>query len=69
MESAGTRRPPYIRLMTPRVIMIAVNIEVAIPSESVIANPLIGPVPNPNSNTAAMRVVMFASAMVENAFA
>ena len=49
--------------------MIAVNIEVAIPSESVIANPLIGPVPNPNNSTAAMRVVMFASAMVENALA
>jgi hypothetical protein len=59
--------PPYIRLITDRVPMIAVNIEVRIPSESVTANPLIGPVPNKNSTNAAISVVMLASAMVEKA--
>ncbi len=47
--------------------MIAVNIEVTIPNASVMANPLIGPVPKKNSTSAAMSVVMFASAIVENA--
>jgi hypothetical protein len=54
--------------MTARVPMMAVNIDVAMPIESVIANPLIGPVPKPNNTTAAMSVVMLASAIVENAF-
>ena len=48
--------------------MMAVNMEVAIPMESVIAKPLIGPVPNPNSTMAAISVVILASAMVEKAF-
>ena len=48
--------------------MMAVNIEVKIPKLNVMANPLIGPVPNINSTNAAMKVVTFASAMVENAF-
>ena len=48
--------------------MMAVNMEVTMPIDKVIANPLIGPVPKPNSTTAAMRVVTLASRMVENAF-
>ena len=47
---------------------MAVNIDVMMPSESVIAKPLIGPVPNANRTIPAMRVVMFASAIDENAF-
>ena len=48
--------------------MMAVNIEVTIPSDRVTAKPLIGPVPNRNSTKAAIRVVILASAMVEKAF-
>jgi hypothetical protein len=45
-----------------------VNIEVRIPNDKVIAKPLIAPVPKLNNTIAAISVVMFASAMVENAF-
>ena len=38
------------------------------PMISVTANPLIGPVPKPSSTTAAISVVMLASAMVPKAF-
>ena len=41
--------------------MMAVNIEVTMPSESVMAKPLIGPLPKPNSMRAAIRVVILAS--------
>ena len=49
--------------------MIAVNMDVMMPSDSVTAKPLIGPVPKLNSTTAAIRVVTLASAIVENALA
>ena len=48
--------------------MIEVNIEVTIPSDNVTANPLMGPVPNANKTTAAIKVVILASAIEENAF-
>ena len=48
--------------------MIAVNIEVMMPSDRVIANPLIGPVPNANKTTAAINVVRLASAIDDKAF-
>ncbi len=51
-----------------RVPTIAVNIDVNMPRERVTANPLIVPVPNPNNTIAAINVVIFASAIVENAF-
>jgi len=43
--------------------------EVIIPIESVMAKPLIGPEPNPKRMTAAISVVMFASAIVATALA
>ncbi len=51
-----------------RVPTIAVNIEVMMPSISVIAKPLIGPVPTPNSTIAAISVVMLASVIDDSAF-
>ena len=51
-----------------RVPMIAVNIDVRMPSDNVTANPLIGPVPNANKTIAAISVVIFASAIVDSAF-
>lgn len=48
--------------------MMAVNIDVMMPSDSVTAKPLMGPVPKVKSTTAAIRVVMFASAIEEKAF-
>ena len=51
-----------------RVPTIAVNIEVTMPSDSVIANPLIGPVPKIKSTIAAISVVILASAIDESAF-
>ena len=50
------------------VIKIAVNNEVAIPINRVVANPLIGPVPNKNKINAVRPVVIFASKMDERAF-
>ena len=47
---------------------IAVNIEVRMPIIKVIANPLIGPVPNANKTIAAIKVVMLASAIDDRAF-
>ena len=47
--------------------MMAVNMEVRIPIDSVTANPLMGPVPRLNNTTAAMRVVILASAIVMKA--
>ena len=45
-----------------------VNIEVAMPSVSTTANPRMGPVPNTQSTTPAIKVVIFESAIAENAF-
>ena len=50
-----------------RVIMIAVNMEVSRPMESVTAKPLTGPEPNSNRMMAANRVVRLASIMVVKA--
>ncbi len=47
--------------------MIAVNIDVSIPIESVTANPLIGPEPKAKSRTAAIKVVRFESMIVVKA--
>ena len=44
--------------------VIAVNIDVAIPIDSVTAKPLIGPVPYMNSTIAAISVVKFESTIV-----
>ena len=52
-----------------RLTNTAVNILAAIPIHRVIANPLIGPVPNWNKTTAAMKVVILASTMVLKALA
>ena len=46
---------------------MAVNIEVKIPIDKVIANPLTGPVPIAYSTIDAINVVTFASTMVTNA--
>jgi hypothetical protein len=54
-------------LTSTRVTIIAVNIEVAIPIMSVIEKPLIGPVPTANRIMPAIKVVMFASKIVEKA--
>ena len=43
---------------------MAVNREVKIPIDKVIANPLIGPVPKVNNTREAISVVTFASVMV-----
>ena len=50
-----------------RVMKIAVKREVAIPINKVVANPLIGPVPNTNKIKAVRPVVMFASKIEDNA--
>ncbi len=50
-----------------RVIKIAVNKEVAIPINKVVANPLIGPVPKMNKIKAVKPVVIFASKMEDSA--
>ena len=49
------------------VINIAVNNDVTIPINKVVANPLIGPVPNTNKIKAVKPVVMFASKIDDNA--
>ncbi len=49
------------------VIKIAVNNEVKIPINRVVANPLIGPVPKINKTRAVTPVVAFASKMDDNA--
>ena len=48
--------------------MSAVNMDVRMPSDSTMANPLMAPVPNTNSTTPAMKVVTLESAMAEKAF-
>jgi hypothetical protein len=55
-------------LTTARVPMMAVNMEVMMPSDSVTAKPRIGPVPKVNSTMAAISVVMLPSAMADRAF-
>ena len=66
--SDASLRPPNNRLTTERVPIIAVNIDVRMPIISVIANPLIGPVPNASNTTAAISVVILASAIDDSAF-
>ena len=46
------------------VNITAVNIDVIIPIESVIANPFIGPEPKPYRHAAAIKVVKLASTIV-----
>ena len=46
---------------------MAVNIDVRIPMDNVIANPFIGPVPNEYKTTATNRVVKLASNIVKKA--
>jgi len=58
---------PYIKLIIALVPMIAVNIEVIIPIDRVIAKPLIGPVPIAYRTMDAIRVVTLASKMVTKA--
>ena len=58
---------PYTRLTIALVHIIAVNIEVIIPIERVIAKPLTGPVPITYKISAAIRVVIFASRIVMKA--
>ena len=58
---------PYTRLTIALVHIIAVNIEVTIPIDKVIAKPLTGPVPITYKIKAAIRVVTFASKIVINA--
>ena len=62
------RLPPYMSVSSARLPMSEVNIEVTMPSVSTTAKPRIGPVPNTHSTTPAMSVVMFESAIAENAF-
>ena len=49
------------------VTKIAVNIDMRIPQNRTVANPLIGPVPNCHRTRAAINVVIFASIIVVNA--
>ena len=48
--------------------IIAVNIEEITPIDKVTAKPFIGPVPKIKNIIEAIKVVIFASAIVENAF-
>ena len=48
--------------------MMAVNIDVTMPSDNVTAKPLMGPVPNAKRTIAAISVVMFASAFLPYSF-
>src|SRR3546814_5271299 len=50
-----------------RTTVMAVNIEVAMPTEMVTAKPRTGPEPSANSTAMAIRVVRFESRMVEKA--
>ena len=58
----------YVRSAKILVTTIAVNIEDITPIDNVTANPLIGPVPKINNIIDAIKVVMFASRIVEKAF-
>tara|TARA_B100000700_G_C14338034_1_gene531343 strand:+ start:62 stop:523 length:462 start_codon:yes stop_codon:yes gene_type:complete len=55
----------YQRYNKKLVNIIAVNIDANIPNDKVIEKPLIGPEPNINNNKAAIKVVIFASKIVE----
>src|SRR5262249_29593367 len=61
------RRPPYMSVSSARLPMSEVNMEVAIPSISTTAKPLIGPLPSVQSTTPAIRVVTFESKIAEKA--
>ena len=58
----------YIISAKTLVTIIAVNIEDRTPIDKVTAKPFIGPVPKIISIIEAIRVVIFASAIVENAY-
>ena len=58
----------YITSAKTLVTIIAVNIEDKTPMDKVTAKPFIGPVPKMNNIIEAIKVVIFASAIVENAF-
>ena len=58
----------YNKLAKTLVTIIAVNIDETTPMDKVTAKPLIGPVPKINNIIEAISVVIFASAIVENAF-
>ena len=58
---------PKTRFTMVRVPMIDVNIDVTMPKDNVIANPLIGPVPKANKTIAAISVVIFASDIEDRA--
>ncbi len=61
------RLPPQTALTMVRDAMTEVNIEVMIPIDNVTAKPLTGPVPMANKINAAIKVVILASMIVENA--
>ena len=58
----------YVRSAKILVTTIAVNIEDITPIDNVTANPLIGPVQKINNIIDAIKVVIFASKIVEKAF-
>ena len=58
---------PYTRFMNALVPMMAVNIEVMIPIESVMEKPLMAPVPKEYKTRATIKVVKLASQMVKKA--
>ena len=58
---------PYIKLTIPLVHIMAVNIDVTIPTDRVIAKPFTGPVPIRYKIKAAISVVTFASKIVTKA--
>ena len=59
--------PPIYQSTNKRVMNIAVNRDVIIPINNVVAKPLIGPEPNMNKIIAVKPVVMFASKIEDNA--
>ena len=67
MGSVCSRRRRSQVTTIRRVTMIAVNMEVTNPIDSVTAKPLTGPLPNSNRMMAAIKVVRLASMMVVNA--
>ena len=58
---------PYIKLTIALVHIIAVNIDVTIPTDKVIAKPFTGPVPMKYKINAVNKVVILASKIVTNA--
>lgn len=69
IEVEKSNLPPLFtyQSINNRVIKIAVNSDVTIPINNVVAKPLIGPVPNTNKIKAVKPVVMLASRIDDNA--